>query len=124
MMLIIQMIQQRIIHHEEMINLKTIENSAVDKKFEKFVNTFNDDHNVADRYIRHALTSKKKELNNIIKMNEKQIEIVYRQTNDDERMKDNQYDEKNEKSEKNKKNENKKKENEKKKNEKKKDINS
>ncbi len=72
---IIEIIQQRILHHEELDELKAAEDSDVVNEFDKFMSTFSSDKNAGNREILNSLTSANNELKDLIKVDDNEIDL-------------------------------------------------
>ncbi len=108
--LIIKIIQQRILHHEELEDLKVADNLNAVNEFNKFINTFSSEKNATNREILNLLTSVKNELKNLIKVNNNEIKIRYNKIRDNAKIIKNEYKKKEKKKKEEKKKEKKKKE--------------
>ncbi len=67
MIFIIKLIQQRILHHEELNDLKTMNDSDVIQKFDKFMSTFSSEKNAIDRKIVKSLDSTDDQSDDVVK---------------------------------------------------------
>ncbi len=112
--LIIKIIQQRILHHEKLEDLKAADNLHVVNKFNKFMSIFFNEKNATNREILNLLTLTENELKNLIKVNNNEIKIKYNKIKDDAKMIKNEYKKKEKKKKEKKKKEKKKKEKKKK----------
>ena len=77
MILIIEIIQQRILYHKELEDLKAADNLHVVNKFNKFMSIFFNEKNATNREILNLLTLTENELKNLIKVDNDEIEIKY-----------------------------------------------
>ncbi len=119
-----KIIQQRILHHEELEDLKAVNNLNVVNEFNKFMNVFFSEKNATNREILNSLTSTENELKNLIKVNNDKIKMKYNKIKNNAKMIKNEYKKKEKKKKEKKKKEKKKeekKEEKKKKKKKKKD---
>jgi len=66
----IELIQQRILHHEELNELKTMNDSDVIQEFNKFMSAFSNEKNAIDQKIVNALDSSNDESDNIIEIDD------------------------------------------------------
>jgi hypothetical protein len=94
MISIIEIIQQRILHHEELDELKAAENSDAVNEFDKFMNTFSSDKNAINHEILNSLISTDDELKNLIEIDDDEIEIKYSKIENDAKMTKNEYEKK------------------------------
>jgi len=94
MISIIEIIQQRIFHHEEFDELKAAENSDAVNEFDKFMNTFSSDKNAINREIFNSLTSTDDELKDLIEIDDNEIEVKYSKVEDDAKMTKDEYEKK------------------------------
>jgi translation initiation factor 2 alpha subunit (eIF-2alpha) len=94
MISIIEIIQQRILHHEELDELKAAENSDAVNEFDKFMNTFSSDKNAINREIFNSLTLTDDKLKNLIEINDDEIEMKYSKIENDAKMTKNEYEKK------------------------------
>jgi len=72
---IIEIIQQRILHHEGFNELKTTHNLNVVNEFKKFKDTFASNKNIANREISNSLKSTNKNSNDLIKIDNNKVKI-------------------------------------------------
>lgn len=86
MISIIERIQQRILHHEELKNLKIVDDSNAAEEFERFMSAFVNARNVADRLILNPLTTDDNDSNDLVEVNEDEYERTYSKENDDAEM--------------------------------------
>ena len=70
-----KIIQQRILHHEELEDLKVVNNLNIINKFNKFLNIFSSEKNTTNREILNSLALIKNELKSLIKVNNNEIKI-------------------------------------------------
>jgi len=94
MISIIEIIQQHILHHEELDELKAAENSDAINEFDKFINIFSSNKNAINREILNSLTSINDELKNLIEINDNEIEMKYSKIENDAKMTKNEYEKK------------------------------
>ncbi len=111
MISIIELIQQQILHHEELNDLKTTNDSDVIQEFDKFMSTFSSEKNAVDRKIVKSLDSTDDQSDDIIEIDDNDKKMKFSKRDDDADIieNENEYDKK-------KKNEKKKKKKKKKKN--------
>jgi len=111
MISIIELIQQQILHHEELNDLKTTNDSDVIQEFDKFMSTFSSEKNAVNRKIVKSLDSTDDQSDDIIEIDDDDKKMKFSKRDDDADMieNENEYDKK-------KKNEKKKKKKKKKKN--------
>lgn len=98
MILIIEWIQQDIIHYKELEELKTANDSNAVEEFDRFMNTFENDRNAINRIIVSSSTSKDDEPDDLIEIDDYENEIKYNKKKNDADMREmsnNEYDEKN-----------------------------
>lgn len=88
---IIQIIQQRILHHEELDELKAALDSNAINEFGKFIDIFASDKNVADRKILNSLSSIDDESKDLIEVDNDGIGVKYEKVEDDAKMMKNKY---------------------------------
>jgi len=103
MISIIELIQQRILHHEELNELKMMNDSNVIQEFNKFMSAFLNEKNAIDRKIVNSLDSSDDESNDIIKIDDDDKKMKFSKKNDDADMieNENEYEKKYEKKKKN-----------------------
>jgi hypothetical protein len=94
MLSIIEIIQQRILHHEKLDELKAAENSDAVNEFDKFMNTFSSNKNAIDHEIFNSLISTDNELKNLIEIDDDEIEMKYSKIENDVKMMKNEYEKK------------------------------
>jgi len=104
MILIIKIIQQHILHHEELNELKAVENSDAVNEFNNFMNTFFSNKNAINYKILNSLTSTDDKLKNLIEINDDEIKIKYSKIKNDTKMMKNEYEKKKKKKKEDKKN--------------------
>jgi len=104
----IELIQQRILHHEELNELKTMNDSDVIQEFDKFMSAFSNEKNAIDRKIVNSLDSSNDESDDIIEIDENDKKMKFSKRNDDANMieNENEYEKKYEKKKKKKKKKN------------------
>ncbi len=95
MISIIELIQQRILHHEELNELKMMNDSNVIQEFNKFMNTFLNEKNAIDRKIVNSLDSSNDESDNIIEIDDDDKKMKFSKRNDDADMIENENEYKN-----------------------------
>jgi hypothetical protein len=91
MISIIEIIQQCILHHEELNELKAVENSDAINEFDKFMNTFSSNKNAINHKILNSLISTDNELKNLIEIDDDEIEMKYSKIKNDTKMMKNEY---------------------------------
>ncbi len=108
MIFIIELIQQQILHHEELNDLKTMNDSDVIQEFDKFISAFSSEKNAIDRKIVKSLDSTDNQSDDIIEIDDDDKNMKFSKRDDDADIieNENEYDEKkkNEKKKKKKKN--------------------
>ncbi len=99
----IELIQQRILHHEELNELKTTNDSDVIQEFNKFMSAFLNEKNAIDRKIVNSLDSSDDESDDIIEIDDNDKKMKFSKRNDDADMieNENEYEKKYEKKKKN-----------------------
>jgi len=95
MISIIELIQQRILHHEELNELKMMNDSNVIQEFNKFMNTFLNEKNAIDQKIVNSLDSSNDESDNIIEIDDDDKKMKFSKRNDDADMIENENEYKN-----------------------------
>ncbi len=95
MISIIELIQQRILHHEELNELKMMNDSNVIQEFNKFMNTFLNEKNAIDRKIVNSLDSSNDESDDIIEIDDDDKKMKFSKRNDDADMIENENEYKN-----------------------------
>ncbi len=95
----IELIQQRILHHEELNELKTTNDSDVIQEFNKFMNAFSNEKNAINQKIVNSLDSSNDESDNIIEIDNNDKKMKFSKRNDDADMieNENEYEKKYEK---------------------------
>jgi len=95
----IELIQQRILHHEELNELKTTNDSDVIQEFDKFMSAFSNEKNAIDRKIVNSLDSSNDESDDIIEIDDDGKKVKFSKRNDDADMieNENEYEKKYEK---------------------------
>ncbi len=95
----IELIQQRILHHEELNELKTTNNSDVIQEFDKFMSAFSNEKNAIDRKIVNSLDSSNDKSDDIIEIDDDGKKVKFSKRNDDADMieNENEYEKKYEK---------------------------
>jgi len=108
MISIIKLIQQQILHHEELNDLKMMNDSDVIQEFDKFMSAFLSEKNAIDKKIVKSLDSTDDQSDDIIEIDDDDKKMKFSKRNDDADIieNENEYDEKkkNEKKKKKKKN--------------------
>jgi len=79
----IELIQQRILHHEELNELKMMNDSNVIQEFNKFMNAFSNEKNAVDRKIVNSLDLLNDESDDIIEIDDDDKKIKFSKRNDD-----------------------------------------
>ena len=99
----IELIQQRILHHEELNELKTTNDSDVIQKFNKFMSAFSNEKNAIDRKIVNSLDLSNDESDDIIEIDNNDKKVKFSKRDDDADMieNENEYEKKYEKKKKN-----------------------
>jgi len=99
----IELIQQRILHHEELNELKMMNDSNVIQEFNKFMNAFSNKKNAIDRKIVNSLNSSDDESDDIIEIDDDDKKMKFSKRDDDADMieNENEYEKKYEKKKKN-----------------------
>ena len=87
---IIELIQQRILHHEELNNLKTMNDSDVIQEFDKFISAFLSEKNAIDRKIVKSLDSTNDQSDDIIEINNDNKKMKFSKRDDDADMIENE----------------------------------
>ena len=103
MIFTIELIQQRILHHEELNELKTMNDSDVIQEFNKFMSAFSNEKNAIDRKIVNSLDSSNDESDDIIEIDDDDKKMKFSKRNDDADIieNENEYKKKYEKKKKN-----------------------
>ncbi len=86
----IELIQQRILHHEELNKLKTMNDSDVIQEFNKFMSAFSNEKNAIDRKIVNSLDSSDDESDDIIEIDDDDKKMKFSKRNDDADMIENE----------------------------------
>jgi len=86
----IELIQQRILHHEELNELKAMNDSDVIQEFDKFMSAFSNEKNAVDRKIVNSLDSSDDESDNIIEIDDDGKKVKFSKRNDDADMIENE----------------------------------
>jgi len=92
----IELIQQRILHHEELNELKTTNDSDVIQEFNKFMSAFSNEKNAIDRKIVNSLDSSDNESDDIIEIDDDDKKMKFSKRDDDADMIENENEYKNE----------------------------
>ncbi len=82
----IELIQQRILHHEELNELKMTNDSNVIQEFNKFMSAFLNEKNAIDRKIVNSLNSSNDESDDIIEIDDDDKKMKFSKRNDDADM--------------------------------------
>ncbi len=96
MIFIIELIQQRILHHDELNDLKTMNDSDVIQEFDKFMSAFSSEKNAIDRKIVKSLDSTDDQSDDIIEIDNDDKKMKFSKRDDDADMieNENKYNEK------------------------------
>ena len=86
----IELIQQRILHHEELNELKMMNDSDVIQEFNKFMSAFSNEKNAIDRKIVNSLDSSNDESDDIIEIDDDDKKVKFSKRNDDADMIENE----------------------------------
>ncbi len=86
----IELIQQRILHHEELNELKTMNNSDVIQEFNKFMSAFLNEKNAINWKIVNLLDSSNDESDDIIEIDDDDKKVKFSKRNDDADMIENE----------------------------------
>ncbi len=86
----IELIQQRILHHEELNELKMMNDSDVIQEFNKFMSAFSNEKNAIDRKIVNSLDSSDDESDDIIEIDDDDKKMKFSKRNDDANMIENE----------------------------------
>ncbi len=99
----IELILQRILHHEELNELKIMNDSNVIQEFSKFMSAFLNEKNAIDRKIVNLLSSSNDESDDIIEIDNDDKKMKFSKKDDDADMieNENEYKKKYEKKKKN-----------------------
>jgi len=92
----IELIQQRILHHEELNELKAMNDSDVIQEFNKFMSAFSNEKNAIDRKIVNSLDSSNDEFDDIIEIDDDDKKVKFSKRNDDADMIENENEYENE----------------------------
>jgi len=92
----IELIQQRILHHEELNELKTMNDSDVIQEFNKFMSAFSNEKNAIDRKIVNSVDSSNDESDDIIEIDDDDKKMKFSKRDDDAYMIENENEYKNE----------------------------
>ncbi len=92
----IELIQQRILHYEELNELKAINDLDVIQEFEKFLSAFSNEKNAMKRKIANLTASSDNLSDDIIEINDNDKKIKFSKTKNDVEMMKNEYEKKNE----------------------------
>jgi len=87
----IELIQQRILHHEELNELKMMNDSDVIQEFNKFMSAFSNEKNAIDQKIVNSLNLSNDESDNIIEIDDDDKKMKFSKRNDDANMIKNEY---------------------------------
>jgi len=90
MIFTIELIQQRILHHEELNELKAMNDSDVIQEFNKFMSAFSNEKNAIDRKIVNSLDSSDDESDDIIEIDDDDKKMKFSKRNDDANMIENE----------------------------------
>jgi len=96
MIFTIELIQQRILHHEELNELKMMNNSNIIQEFNKFMSAFSNEKNAIDQKIVNSLDSSNDESDDIIEIDDDDKKMKFSKRNDDANMIENENEYKNE----------------------------
>jgi len=91
----IELIQQRILHHEELNELKTMNDSDVIQEFDKFMSAFSNEKNAIDRKIVNSLGSSDDKSDDIIEIDDNGKKMKFSKRNDNADMIENENEYKN-----------------------------
>jgi len=92
----IELIQQRILHHEELNELKAMNDSDVIQEFNKFISAFSNEKNAIDRKIVNSLDSSNDEFDDIIEIDDDDKKMKFSKRNDNADMIENENEYENE----------------------------
>ncbi len=92
----IELIQQRILHHEKLNELKMTNDSNVIQEFNKFMSAFSNEKNAIDQKIVNSLDSSNDESDDIIEIDDDDKKVKFSKRNDDANMIENENEYKNE----------------------------
>jgi hypothetical protein len=79
------------LHYRELNKLKVAQDLNIINEFNKFVNTFFSDKNVANCKILNSFNSINNKLKNLIKVNNNKIKIKYEKVEDNAKIIENKY---------------------------------
>jgi len=83
MIFTIELIQQRILHHKELNELKMMNDSDVIQEFNKFMSAFSNEKNAIDQKIVNSLNSSDDEFDDIIEIDDDDKKVKFSKRNDD-----------------------------------------
>ncbi len=86
MIFTIELIQQRILHHEELNELKMMNDSDVIQEFNKFMSVFSNEKNAIDWKIVNSLNSSNDESDDIIEIDNDDKKMKFSKKDDDADM--------------------------------------
>ncbi len=86
----IELIQQRILHHEELNELKMMNDSDVIQEFNKFMSAFSNEKNAIDRKIVNSLDSSDDESDDIIEIDDDDKKMKFSKRKNDANMIENE----------------------------------
>jgi len=86
----IELIQQHILHHEELNELKMTNDSNIIQEFNKFMSVFSNEKNAIDWKIVNSLDSSNDESDDIIKIDDDDKKMKFSKRNDDANMIENE----------------------------------
>jgi len=92
----IELIQQRILHHDELNELKTTNDSDVIQEFNKFMSAFLNKKNAINQKIVNSLDLSNDESDDIIEIDDDDKKMKFSKRNDDANMIENENEYKNE----------------------------
>ncbi len=92
----IKLIQQRILHHEKLNELKMTNDSNVIQEFNKFMSAFSNEKNAIDQKIVNLLNSSNDESDDIIEIDDDDKKVKFSKKDDDADMIENENEYKNE----------------------------
>ena len=90
MIFTIELIQQRILHHEELNELKMMNDSDVIQEFNKFMSAFSNEKNAINQKIVNSLNSSNDEFDDIIEIDDDDKKMKFSKRNDDANMIENE----------------------------------
>lgn len=91
MISIVEIIQQRILHHEGLNELKATHDPNAINEFEKFKSTFASEKNATNCEILNSLESTNDELEDLIEINDNEVEVKWQKTKNDTKMINDEY---------------------------------